>query len=60
MNQQFNKIRSNMQLFVQWGISAIPGGVWRANNYFGITEWLWKRMRRTRQSSARARSAIPI
>ena len=30
-------------LFVQWGISSGPGGIWQGKNYYGITEWLWKR-----------------
>ena len=34
-------------LFVQWGISSDPGGVWNGKNYYGITEWLWKRSQAT-------------
>ncbi len=30
-------------MFVQWGISSDPGGIWQGKNYYGITEWLWRR-----------------
>jgi alpha-L-fucosidase len=36
-------------LFVQWGISSDPGGVWNGKHYYGITEWLWKRSQATAQ-----------
>lgn len=30
-------------LFIHWGISSDPGGIWQGKHYYGITEWLWKR-----------------
>jgi alpha-L-fucosidase len=30
-------------MFVQWGISSDAAGIWQGKNYYGITEWLWRR-----------------
>ncbi|GGD11528.1 alpha-L-fucosidase [Aquisalinus flavus] len=36
-------------MFVHWGVSSQTGGQWRGENYYGITEWLWRRSEASRE-----------